>query len=351
MYHKQPNSVSHLDPTSRRVRRLFVASCALIVNLSWRKLAETNSLLVTTLIVTLWVSTGCTQGRYPPGYPSAYPTGAGAVGATGAGPGFQPNGVTIQAPTTGPNSVFAQQVTNPQLVELQRRVQQLDDNNRELTSQLAQAQQQGQAFRERSELLARQLDDLTTQNKQLVASTRQYAAQAQGLQNSLGNMQNEYQSAMTRRGGARLTANNSLRASTIPSQIAGIQTLTDGNRIRMLIPADQLFAPGTANPNPAGSMILDQVAAALLRQYPRQQVSIEGHTDDAQAYGAYGTPYQLAGAQAQVVMDHLVRRNGVPMQQLSTVAHGPNRPLVTNTSPMARSQNRRIEIVVNPDSF
>src|SRR5690606_8241657 len=111
--------------------------------------------------------------------------------------------------------------------------------------------------------------------------------------------------------GARLTANNSVVNTATSLQIAGASVVPDGDLIRVRIPADQLFNPGTAGPNPAGATVLDQVANALLRQYPRQRVGVEGHTDASQPYGgAYGTTYQLAGGQAQAVMDQLVRRNG-----------------------------------------
>jgi chemotaxis protein MotB len=50
-------------------------------------------------------------------------------------------------------------------------------------------------------------------------------------------------------------------------------------------------------------------------------------------------------------MDQLVRRNGVPMQQLFVIAHGPNHPLADNQSPAGRADNRRIELVIYPETF
>ncbi len=270
---------------------------------------------------------GCRNPYAPPG---GYPMN-----------GQVPVGYPPQMSALGPQAAFAQQQVAPQLVELQRRVQQLDDNNRQLTTQLAQTQQQSQAFRERADLLAKQLGDLSTQNRQLLAASQQYANQALGMQAS-----------MSARGGAKLAANNSLANSAAGMQIAGAQVIPDGDLIRIRISADQLFAPGTAQLHPAAATILDQLATSIVRQYPRQRVAIEGHSDNAQLYGgAYGTSYQLAGAQAQAVMDQLVRRNGVPMQQLFVIAHGPNHPLADNQSPAGRAENRRLEVVIYPDTF
>lgn len=284
--------------------------------------------------IVLILSIGCSRSPYPPpGYPvGAYPQ----AGVPQAGYG--------QA-ATGPASVFAQQQTNPQLLDLQRRVLQLDENNRQLTTQIAQAQQQSQAFRERADLLAKQLQDATNQNKQLLATTQQYASQAQGMQASM----RQIESSMTSRGGARLTANNSLVGSAANLQISGARVVPDGELIRIRIPADQVFSPGSATPTTAAPIVLDQVASALTRQFPRQRVAVEGHTDTSQIAGA--TSYQLSGAQAQAVMDMLVRRGGVPMQQLFVIAHGPNHPLADNNSPAGRAENRRIEVVIYPDTF
>lgn len=292
--------------------------------------------LVGSVLWLLGSSGGCNRNPYlPSGQP--WPGAVGQMPATGAMSGYAAG----QAPLAGPASVFAGQQTAPQLMEYQRRVQQLDDNNRQLTTQLAQAQQQQQAFRERGDLLAKQLQDAIAQNKQLLAASQQIASQAQGMQAS-----------MNMRGGARLTANNSVANSAAGLQIAGAQVVPEGDLIRIRIPADQLFAPGTAQLNPAGATVLDQIANALARQYARQRVGVEGHTDASQPYGgSFGTPYQLAGGQAQAVMDQLVRRNGIPMQQLFVAAHGPNHPLADNQSPAGRAENRRIEIVIYPETF
>lgn len=266
---------------------------------------------------------GCNNNRYLAGQPAV---------------GWQGNAALplAQPPNAGPY----QQVP-AQMAELQRRVQQLDDNNRQLTTQLAQSQQQMQVFRERGDLMQRQLQDTAAQLQQSRIAQQSLQGQAAGMQAS-----------MSLRGGATLKANNSLLASAATLQIPGASVQPDGDLIRIRIPADQLFAPGTGQLNPAGSQILDAVGASLTRQFPRQRVAIEGHTDTGQLYGgAFTTPSQLAGTQAQAVMDTLVRRNGVPTQQLFVIAHGPNHPLSDNQSAVGRAENRRIEVVIYPEVF
>lgn len=276
------------------------------------------------------IGMGCTRNPYAP---------PGANWQTAAG--YPPVPAMGQAPVaTGPASVYAQQQTTPQIVELQRRIQQLDDNNRQLTTQLAQAQQQVQVTADRERLVAQQLQDLVQQNKQLLAANQQATEQARGMQAS-----------MNMRGGARLTANNSLAGSAANVRIPGAEVLPDGDLIRIRLPSDQLFSPGTAQLNPTGANQLDQVAGAIVRNFSRQRIAVEGHTDANQSNGGYGTPHQLSGTQAQAVMDQLIRRGGVPMQQLFVVAHGSNHPLADPRTPAGQAANRRIEIVVYPDTY
>ncbi|MFK7736647.1 MAG: flagellar motor protein MotB [Pirellulaceae bacterium] len=310
------------------------------------KLVSTSTVTAALSLLVL-LSQGCTRTPYPAGYPvpGQYPTAAA---------GAQPN-PAFQAgvqPPVGPASVYAGQQTSPQLVELKKRVQQLDETNRQLTTQVAQAQQQVQAFRERTDLLAKQLRDASEQNRQLLANTSQYANESLGMQASMRRMQE----SMRLRGGARLTANNSLsnssQALNSGLQIAGAAVEADGDAIRIRIPADQLFSPGTAQLMPSASVVLDQVSNALLRNYSRRRVAIEGHTDAAlPTPGAASSVYQIASSQAQAALDYLVRRGGVPSQQLFIVAHGPNYPRGNNQSPAGRAENRRLEIVVYPETF
>ena len=232
-------------------------------------------------------------------------------------------------------------VNSPQIVDLQRRAQLLDDTNRTLTTQLAQAQQQMQVARDRADLFAKQLQDTTGQLQQSLLAQRQTESQALGIQAS-----------MNKRGGAKLTANNSIPMSTSALQIPGARVIQDGELIRIRVPADQLFGQGTAQLVSSGSYLLDQVAVAISGQYGRNRVAIEGHTDTSPLYGgAFSNPSQLAGAQAQAVIDQLVRRNNLPGQQLFVVAHGPNHPIGDNQSAAGRADNRRIEIVIYPETF
>lgn len=257
-----------------------------------------------------------------------------------------------------------------QVTELERRIQQLDMDNRQLTTQLAQSQQKWQVLDERANLFQRQLADATTQLQQARLAQQDLQGQARGLQAS-----------MAMRGGATLRPNTSGQPASLPGlappagglgqpasapmnpaaasnlqianlQVPGAAVQMEGNVVRIRVPADQLFTPGAVQLNPASYQVIDNVANAIFRNFPRQRIAIEAHTDSGSAAGgASSNPYQLATAQAQAVMEQLLRRNTLPAQQLAIVGHGANFPRADNQSPAGRAENRRIEFVVYPETF
>lgn len=126
-----------------------------------------------------------------------------------------------------------------------------------------------------------------------------------------------------------------------------LQPRFDGAVVRIDVPADRLFEPGTANLLPAGTATLTSVAEEIERVFPGHFVGIEGHTDTEPLVNAsWGSPHQLTTARAAAVFDFLTSRTKIREGQLFIVAHGSNHPLVSNATPAGRARNRRVEIVV-----
>jgi chemotaxis protein MotB len=239
------------------------------------------------------------------------------------------------------NPLAQQQSTQiaSQVSDLNRRVGQLDVNNADLHRQLAQAEQARQASQEQVSLLQKQLGDMANKLKETQVAKVEAEKQVNAIQ------------ASTRvRGGATITANNSIRQSLAPVAIPGLDIRQDGEVVRIEIPSDKLFTPGTAQLQTDGYRILDEVAAAVQRTYSRQRVVVEAHSDDS--LGANPTAaHTLTNAQAQAVFQQLVQRGRLPPRQLSVLAMGENHPLASNATPAGKAKNRRVEIVIYPDNI
>ena len=224
-----------------------------------------------------------------------------------------------------------------QMVDLSRRANALDENNRDLHAQLAQSRQQVQLMREQVALVQKELSETAQKLKEEQLAKADAERRFASLQASTA-----------RRGGAIITANNSLQQTLRPIAVSGADVQQDGDTIRISIPSDQLFSPGTAQLVGSAFPILDGLATKLSKNYPRQLIGIEGHTDGAPVYGNVSN-HQLAAAQAMAVLDQLTRRNRLPERQFMLVSHGANRPAAPNVTQEGRSQNRRIELIVYPE--
>ena len=231
------------------------------------------------------------------------------------------------------------QTLTAQVQDLNRRVSQLDLNNADLHRQVAQAEQQRLASQEQVALLQKQLGETAARAKEAQIARQDADSKISALQ------------ASTRlRGGAAITANNSVRQSLATVAIPGLDIRQDGEVIRIEIPGDKLFLPGAAQLQPDGYRILDEVAAAIQRSYPRQRIVVEAHTDDTLALNPTAA-HSLTSTQAQAVFQQLVQRGRLPPRQLSVLAMGDNHPLVSNGTPAGKAKNRRIELVVYPDTI
>jgi flagellar motor protein MotB len=231
------------------------------------------------------------------------------------------------------------QALTTQVQDLNRRVSQLDLNNADLHRQLAQHEQAKQAAESQVKLLQQQIEVAAKQARDSQLAKQEADKQVNALQ------------ASTRaRGGATITANNSIRQSLATIAIPGLDIRQDGAVIRIEIPGDKLFPPGAVQLQTEGYRILDEVAAAVQRSYPRQRIVIEAHTDDGFATNPTAA-HSLAAAQAQAVFTQLVERGRLPPRQLSVLAMGDNHPLASNATPIGKAKNRRVEIVVYPDTI
>ncbi len=247
-----------------------------------------------------------------------------------------PGGAAWQMPAaTGVNPGEAQ------VAELRRRVQLLDDNNRQLHTQLAQSEQQSQVYRDELGLVRQQLSDTSNRLESAAIAARDAESRVQG-----------FQASTQLRGNASITPNTNLSQLASRLNLGGVPVEQDGDVLRIVVPSDQLFQPGSAQMQPQAALVLDPIAAQLRSVFPRQRMAIEGYTDNAPMYGGQvGTSHQLASAQTAAILDLLVRRAGMPPQQLFTVAQGTNNPRASNESAAGRATNRRIELVIYPDTF
>ena len=92
-----------------------------------------------------------------------------------------------------------------------------------------------------------------------------------------------------------------------------------------------------------------QSIATVLRQYPKMDILVLGHTDN-QPVSIKGPKNnrELSVLRATPVVQLLVKEFGLNPNQVIAGGKGDSKPKTSNDTPQGRAQNRRVEIVVMP---
>lgn len=223
--------------------------------------------------------------------------------------------------------------------ELQTRVAALDQDNKRLQSLLAQSQQRAEILEQQLALTREQLASVTAQLARVQQEKEAAEQKSQALTASLNRQPVTF-------------APNSSLLATLP-QLADpdLQVRRDGDVIRVTIPADRLFDGESAVIRPDGLSLLTQVASELARLYPRQRIAVEGHVDpEAPQTHLWRNAMHLSTAWAIAVYEALLQQKILRSEQLFLVSHGSHHPLSTVTSQSGRRLNRRIELVIYPET-
>lgn len=122
----------------------------------------------------------------------------------------------------------------------------------------------------------------------------------------------------------------------------------DAKPQRIEVTADQIvikqrinFATGKATILPDSFVVLDDVAVAM-KEYPKIRVEIGGHTDNV---GDDTQNQRLSKDRADAVFEYLLSK-GVGAQRMMTVGYGETRPVDTNMTETGRTNNRRVEFLI-----
>lgn len=176
-----------------------------------------------------------------------------------------------------------------------------------------------------------------------VALTQQSAAQRDAALKELNitrdQMLSKTQEELNRERQARTVAESQLAESRKDlEQYARVQDVARGTVITLS--GGVLFESGKAELLPGAQDQLSRVAA-FIKNSPRPVV-IEGYTDSR---GSSSTNQALSERRARAVSDYLTSQ-GVPADRIRAVGKGESSPIASNATASGRSQNRRVEIVL-----
>jgi flagellar motor protein MotB len=223
--------------------------------------------------------------------------------------------------------------------EYQSRAQSLDHDNQELETLLAQSRQKVQLL----------TDEVSATRDQLRSTTDQLLAMRDD-NSQLRTKTSALMASASQRESGEIRANNSMLKNLKVGDLPGVQVHQDGDQLRVEIPADQLFMPGSPFLKDDAKQALVSIATDLRQNFPEHIIGIEGHTDDSPTHSQqFPSNHHLSAAQALAVYNAVIEQGTLPAVQLFVIGHGGNHAVVSNATDAGKARNRRIEFVVYPE--
>jgi chemotaxis protein MotB len=241
---------------------------------------------------------------------------------------------------------------------LDARIKELDAKCATLEGQLAAKDQElGTAANDR-DALKKQLDDSTALVGELKTRLEKLGQNVDKLTGEKGQLSQVLEDAKARLEELRKQkAAADASAATFRNLVQRLRTMIDAGQLqvvirdgRMLIalPDEVLFDSGKTEIKPDGQKAIAQVATVLTTISDRHFV-VAGHTDTNPIHTKeFHSNWELSTARA-VRVTQLLIAHGMRPELLAAAGYGEFDPVAANDSAEHRAQNRRIEIVLQPN--
>ncbi len=120
------------------------------------------------------------------------------------------------------------------------------------------------------------------------------------------------------------------------------------NRILVRVESSVLFPSGSATISQSAEPLLDKVAEIMIT-YNDYVVNfgIEGHTDNMPIKNSqFASNWELSTSRAVNVLRRMVEISKLDPAKVSAVGYGEYRPIAGNDTELGRSQNRRVDFII-----
>jgi len=125
----------------------------------------------------------------------------------------------------------------------------------------------------------------------------------------------------------------------------GVRVQREGNKIRLIMPGNITFATNSSEINSPFYPILNSVAL-VLKEFDNSNLDITGFTDST---GSFELNQRLSENRANSVATYLINQ-GINQARIAARGMGERYPIASNDTEGGRTQNRRVEISIRPNS-
>ena len=130
----------------------------------------------------------------------------------------------------------------------------------------------------------------------------------------------------------------------------GIEIEQANTQLKVVLVDKFLFDSGSVDINDEGKKMLLALAETL-RKNNTNQIVVNGHTDNVRPgpilRKRFPSNWELSAARAAAVVRFLEKEGKLDPKRLSLKAYGPYSPVASNQTEKGRTQNRRIEIILD----
>ena len=130
-----------------------------------------------------------------------------------------------------------------------------------------------------------------------------------------------------------------------------VQVQMAKNGLVITFVAEVLFDSGKAELKQPSLEMLNKVAQVLIDTVPDLSVGVEGHTDNQPIkYSGWKSNWELSSARALSVVHYLQDEKKIDPFRLAAIGHGEYKPVESNDTKIGQQKNRRVEIVIHPQT-
>ena len=192
---------------------------------------------------------------------------------------------------------------------------------------------------------------LQRQLSQLTADKQALESEIQALKDELARLTGE------RDANADAVAKAKARIEMFKNMLAKFKKMVASGKIKIRVANNKmivemasaiLFPSGKAKLSEEGETALAEVAS-ILSTIGDRAFQVAGHTDNVPIDNkTFGSNWELSAARAVAVVEFLIEK-GMKAENLSAAGYADTQPVAGNLSEEGRAQNRRIEIVLQPN--
>ena len=190
--------------------------------------------------------------------------------------------------------------------------------------------------------LQKQVDNLTKANQQVNTEFSQYRAGCEATTKRL----NDLQAELTEIVDVLDKVEKRIEEGMADFQSKGVDVGYREGFVQVIMKDELMYKSGSSKVQEEGKKALTNLAS-VLNEYPKLKVIVLGHTDN-KPFKKGGDNWSLSTERANSIV-RMLRDLNVDAARLTAAGQGPARPIADNETEEGRAQNRRTEILLNPD--